>query len=348
MQTSLTRSWQTSQAQISQDSQAPQVSAKISKMLKALFLGAFVACVAQAQNLDAEIERLEKQKKILELKRQNNQLQKELDRTGTRSNPQNSAPNNYPSNYQNNTQGNYQGNYPNNYPNQKSKQNYPKGNQPQYYGPPAQNQQQNKARYYYEEEEDDEEVIYTSKKDTDTQFYIRLEGGAYAGGWLRVAPLAGLELGVKFNDNGRLFLGSSYAWGKGNQFIVDGYVGVGWIPRFFDSPVRFVLDSYIGGSYGEWNDTYDKNNCSSTSKSIYDAITDAVIGSMFDNKKDTCKPQYVAYKAKGGGFLAGLRTGLAFDIGRHTWLEFGCRLDVTVGSLNNLYTVGYGSFSVLF
>lgn len=344
MQTSLARSWQTSQAQISQDSQTSQVSAKTSKMLKALCLGAFVACVAQAQNLDAEIERLEKQKKILELKRQNNQLQKELDRTGARSNPQNSAPNNYPNNYQN-TQGNYPNNYPNAQP--KSKQNYPKGNQPQYYGPPAQNQQQNKARYYYEEEEDDEEVIYTSKKDTDTQFYIRLEGGAYAGGWLRVAPLAGLELGVKFN-NGRIFLGSSYAWSKGNQFIVDGYVGIGWIPRLFDSPVRFVLDSYIGGSYGEWNDTYDKNNCSSTSKSMSDIIG-GIIGEMIGgNKENTCKPQYVAYKAKGGGFLAGLRTGLAFDIGRHTWLEFGCRLDVTVGSLNNLYAIGYGSFSVLF
>lgn len=331
MQTSLTRSWQTSQAQISQDSQTSQVSAKTSKMLKALCLGAFVACVAQAQNLDAEIERLEKQKKILELKRQNNQLQKELDRTGTRNNPQNSTPNNYPSNYQNT-----QGNYPNNYP--KSKQNSPKGNQPQYYAPPTQapNQQQNKARYYYEEEDDDEEVIYTSKKDTDTQFYIRLEGGAYAGGWLRVAPLASLELGVKFNDNGRLFLGSSYAWSKGNQFIVDGYVGVGWIPRFFDSPVRFVLDSYIGGSYGEWNWENSEFN--------YEKSKQATIANL--------KPTYIyditTGRSTGAGFLAGLRTGLAFDIGRHTWLEFGAKLDATVGSLYNLVVVPYGSFSVLF
>lgn len=341
MQTSLTRSWQISQAQNSRDfkdfTQTPQVSAKTSKMLKALCLSAFVACVAQAQNLDAEIERLEKQKKILELKRQNNQLQKELDRTGTRSNPQNSAPNNYPNNYQN-TQGNYQGNYPNNYP--KSKQNYPKGNQPQYYGPPAQNQQQNKARYYYEEEEDDEEVIYTSKK--DTQFYIRLEGGAYAGGWLRVAPLAGLELGVKFNDNGRLFLGSSYAWGKGNQFIVDGYVGVGWIPRFFDSPVRFVLDSYIGGSYGEWNYENREYNFEKSKKASMDAT--------LASRKPTVISIYdiTTGRSTGAGFLAGLRTGLAFDIGRHTWLEFGAKLDATVGSLYNLVGVAYGSFSVLF
>lgn len=340
MQASLTRSWQTPQAQTSSQisqgfkdfTQTPQVSSKTSKMLKALCLSAFVACVAQAQNLDAEIERLEKQKKILELKRQNNQLQKELDRTGTRSNPQNSAPNSYPNNYQN-TQGNYQGNYPN----PKSKQNYPKGNQPQYYGPPAQNQQQNKARYYYEEEEDDEEE-QTYYKD-DKQFYIRLEGGVYAGGWLRLAPLAGLELGVKFNDSGRFFLGSSYAWGKGNQFIVDGYLGIGWIPRIFDSPVRIVLDSYIGASYGEWNSerTYDKNNCPVID---YSAI---IFGKG-------CTKNYVTERSRGSGvgFLVGARTGFAFDIGRHTWLEFGAKLDATLGSLLNLVAVGYGSFSVLF
>lgn len=338
MQASLTRSWQTPQAQtssqISQDSKislkAPKSSSETSKMLKALCLSAFVACVAQAQNLDAEIERLEKQKKILELKRQNNQLQKELDRTGTRSNPQNIAPNNYPNNYQN-TQGNYQGNYPN----PKSKQNYPKGNQPQYYGPPAQNQQQNKARYYYEEEEDDEEEIYTSKK--DTQFYIRLEGGAYAGGWLRLAPLVGLELGVKFNDSGRFFLGSSYAWSKGNQFIVDGYLGIGWIPRIFDSPVRIVLDSYIGASYGEWNWENSKLNYEKSGQATY--IT---------NKKPTYIYDTTTGRSTGVGFLAGLRTGFAFDIGRHTWLEFGVKADASLGSLLNLVAVGYGSFSVLF
>lgn len=347
MQTSLTRWWQTPQAQNSQDfkdfTQTPQVSTKTSKMLKALCLSAFVVCVAQAQNLDAEIERLEKQKKILELKRQNNQLQKELDRTGTRSNPQNSTPNNYQNNYPNNYQ-NTQGNYPNNYPNPKSKQNSPKGNQPQYYGPPTQNQQQNKARYYYEEEEDDEEE-QTYYKD-DKQFYIRLEGGAYAGGWLRLAPLAGLELGVKFNDSGRFFLGSSYAWGKGNQFIVDGYLGIGWIPRIFDSPVRIVLDSYIGASYGEWNSerTYDKNNCPT---SINGIINNIVSESFFSKG---CKSNYITERSRGSGvgFLVGARTGFAFDIGRHTWLEFGAKLDATLGSLLNLVAVGYGSFSVLF
>lgn len=311
MQTSLTRSWQTSQAQSSQDSQTPQVSAKISKMLKALCLGAFVACVAQAQNLDAEIERLEKQKKILELKRQNNQLQKELDRTGTRSNPQNSAPNNYPNNYQN-TQGNYQGNYPNNYP--KSKQNYPKGNQPQYYGPPAQNQQQNKARYYYEEEEDDEEVIYTSKKDTDTQFYIRLEGGAYIGLHLWIVPQTSLELGFKYGDSTRFFLGASYAWAKGNQFIVDGYLGLGWIPQLFDSPVRYVLDAYIGGNYGEYDYEYEVGTKS--------YMGNTYLGYGYKYKGRT----------SGAGFLAGIKTGLAFDIGRHTWLEFGTRVEASIGS----------------
>lgn len=317
MRTSLTRSWQTSQAQISQDSQTPQVSAKTSKMLKALCLSAFVACVAQAQNLDAEIERLEKQKKILELKRQNNQLQKELDRTGTRSNPQNSAPNSYQNNYPSNYQ-NTQGNYPNNYPNPKSKQNYPKGNQPQYYGPPAQNQQQNKARYYYEEEEDDEEVIYTSKKDTDTQFYIRLEGGYNISLWL-LAPSTSLELGFKYGDSTRFFLGASYAWANGNRFIVDGYLGLGWIPQLFDSPVRYVLDAYIGGTYGRYG---------KTEVSFYSS-----------------KREYIVY---GAGFLAGIKTGLAFDIGRHTWLEFGTRVEASIGSLYNLVVVPYGSFSVLF
>lgn len=331
MQTSLTRSWQTPQAQSSQDfkdfTQTPQVSAKTSKMLKALCLSAFVACVAQAQNLDAEIERLEKQKKILELKRQNNQLQKELDRTGTRSNPQNSAPNNYPNNYQN-TQGNYQGNYPNNYP--KSKQNYPKGNQPQYYGPPAQNQQQNKARYYYEEEEDDEEVIYTSKKDTDTQFYIRLEGGAYIGLHLWIVPQTSLELGFKYGDSTRFFLGASYAWAKGNQFIVDGYLGLGWIPQLFDSPVRYVLDAYIGGNYGEYDYEYEVGTKS--------YVGNTYLGYGYKYKGRT----------SGAGFLAGIKTGLAFDIGRHTWLEFGTRVEASIGSLYNLVVVPYGSFSVLF
>lgn len=281
-------------------------------MLKALCLSAFVACVAQAQNLDAEIERLEKQKKILELKRQNNQLQKELDRTGTRSNPQNSAPNSYQNNYPNNYQ-NTQGNYPN----QKSKQNYPKGNQPQYYGPPAQNQQQNKARYYYEEEEDDEEVIYTSKKDTDTQFYIRLEGGYNISLWL-LAPSTSLELGFKYGDSTRFFLGASYAWAKGNRFIVDGYLGLGWIPQLFDSPVRYVLDAYIGGTYGRYG---------KTEVSFYSS-----------------KREYIVY---GAGFLVGIKTGLAFDIGRHTWLEFGTRVEASLGALNAVVTP-YGSFSVLF
>lgn len=328
MQTSLARSWQTSQAQISQDSQTSQVSAKTSKMLKALCLSAFVACVAQAQNLDAEIERLEKQKKILELKRQNNQLQKELDRTGTRSNPQNSVPNNYPNNYQN-TQGNYpNNNYPNAQP--KSKQNYPKGNQPQYYGPPAQNQQQNKARYYYEEEEDDEEVIYTSKKDTDTQFYIRLEGGAYIGLHLWIVPQTSLELGFKYGDSTRFFLGASYAWAKGNQFIVDGYLGLGWIPQLFDSPVRYVLDAYIGGNYGQYDYEYEVGTKSYSGNTYF--------GYGYKSKGRT----------SGAGFLAGIKTGLAFDIGRHTWLEFGTRVEASIGSLYNLVVVPYGSFSVLF
>lgn len=284
--------------------------------------------LTKAENLDAEIQRLEKQKKILELKRQNHQLQKELDRT------------NSPSNYQNNTPSNYQGNYPNSYPNAqpKSKQNYPKGNQPQYYAPPAQGTtqapKQNKARYYYEEEEDDEEVVYTSEK--DTQFYIRLEGGAYAGGWLKVAPLVGLELGVKFNDVGRFFLGSSYAWGKGNQFIVDGYLGIGWIPVLGDSPVRFVLDSYIGGSYGEYNWENSELN--------YEKSRQATLA----NLKATYIYDTTTGRSTGSGFLAGVRTGLAFDIGRHTLLEFGVKLDATLGSLLNLVAVGYGSFSVLF
>ena len=285
--------------------------------------------LTKAENLDAEIQRLEKQKKILELKRQNHQLQKELDRT------------NSPSNYQNNTPSNYQGNYPNSYPNAqpKSKQNYPKGNQPQYYAPPAQGTtqapKQNKARYYYEEEEDDEEeIVY--KRDRDTQFYIRLEGGAYAGGWLKVAPLAGLELGVKFNDVGRFFLGSSYAWGKGNQFIVDGYLGIGWIPVLGDSPVRFVLDSYIGGSYGEYNWENSELN--------YEKSKQATLA----NLKVTYIYDTTTGRSTGSGFLAGVRTGLAFDIGRHTLLEFGVKLDATLGSLLNLVAVGYGSFSVLF
>ena len=274
--------------------------------------------LTKAENLDAEIQRLEKQKKILELKRQNHQLQKELDRT------------NSPSNYQNNTPSNYQGNYPNAQP--KSKQNYPKGNQPQYYAPPTQGTtqapKQNKARYYYEEEDDDDEEEIVYKRDRDTQFYIRLEGGAYAGGWLKVAPLVGLELGVKFNDDGRFFLGSSYAWGKGNQFIVDGYLGIGWIPRIFDSPVRFVLDSYIGGSYGEYN-----------WKSRQATLANLKVTYIYDTTTG---------RSTGSGFLAGVRTGLAFDIGRHTWLEFGVKLDATLGSLLNLVAVGYGSFSVLF
>ena len=308
------------------------VMPKNAKFYSLLCVGLLSALtLTKAENLDAEIQRLEKQKKILELKRQNHQLQKELDRT------------NSPSNYQNNTPSNYQGNYPNSYPNAqpKSKQNYPKGNQPQYYAPPAQGTtqapKQNKARYYYEEEDDDEEVVYTSEK--DTQFYIRLEGGAYAGGYLRLAPLAGLELGVKFNDSGRFFLGSSYAWSKGNQFIVDGYLGIGWIPRIFDSPVRIVLDSYIGASYGEWNSerTYDKNNCPLID---YNAI---IFGKG-------CRRDYVTERSRstGVGFLAGVRTGFAFDIGRHTWLEFGAKLDATLGSLLNLVAVGYGSFSILF
>ena len=299
---------------------------KNAKSILLLCVGLFSALtLTKAENLDAEIQRLEKQKKILELKRQNHQLQKELDRT------------NAPSNYQNNTPSNYQGNYPNSYPNAqpKSKQNYPKGNQPQYYAPPAQGTtqapKQNKARYYYEEEDDDEEVVYTSEK--DTQFYIRLEGGAYIGLHLLIVPQTSLELGFKYGDSTRFFLGASYAWGKGNQFIVDGYLGLGWIPKLFDSPVRFVLDSYIGGNYGEYDYDYEVS-----AKSYVSGNQGLYVGYSQKYKGRT----------SGAGFLAGLKTGLAFDIGKHTWLEFGTRVEASIGSLYNLVVVPYGSFSVLF
>ncbi|MGX3044504.1 hypothetical protein [Helicobacter sp. T3_23-1056] len=269
------------------------------KMIKNVVIFVFVALFATLNialsqindsELEREIQRLEKQKKILELKKQNKKLQKELDDDSSQT-PQKAQ-------------------------NQTSKQN--PQNQTPYYAP---NQSQKpKRQVIYDEDEDDDENTYTSTK-TEVQGFIRVDGGYHIGIYMLGVPQVNLELGLNINENARVFLGGSYAWGKYkqyDQYIANAYIGIGWIPILFDSPVRYVLDSYLGATFGR----------------VY-----LQTGSSLEG--------YKTYRYSGSGFLAGLRTGIAFDIGSHAQLEIGTRIEASLGLLN-LVVTPYGSFTFVF
>ena len=267
------------------------------KMIQKIATLAFVSLfstlnIAISQVYDAELEReiqrLEKQKKILELKRQNKKLQKELD--------DDSMPT--PQKTQNPT----------------SKQN--PQNQTPYYAPTqAPNQASKNQRVYIEEEDDDKDVVY-AENDRHLWGYVRFEGGFHTGLAITRVPQVNLELGLKTGDKVRVFLGGSYAWGKRNQYIANGYIGVGYIPKIFDTPMRVVLDSYIGGAYGEWE--------SYTSSGYFES------------------------RYEGGGFLLGAKVGFAFDLGSHAQLEIGARIEASLGGLLNAVATPMCSFSILF
>lgn len=265
------------------------------KMIKNVAIFVFVALFATLNialsqvydsELEREIQRLEKQKKILELKKQNKKLQKELDDDSIQT-PQKAQ-------------------------NQTSKQN--PQNQTPYY---ATNQSQKPKRQVID---DEDENTYTSTK-TEVQGFIRVDGGYHIGIYMLGVPQVNLELGLNINENARVFLGGSYAWGKYkqyDQYIANAYIGIGWIPILFDSPVRYVLDSYLGATFGR----------------VY-----LQTGSSLEG--------YKTYRYSGSGFLAGLRTGIAFDIGSHAQLEIGTRIEASLGLLN-LVVTPYGSFTFVF
>ena len=128
----------------------------------------------------------------------------------------------------------------------------------------------------------------TQAKKTEVQGFIRVDGGYHIGVYM-LATQVNLKLGLNINDNTRVFLGGSYAWGKYKQYIqyiANVYIGIGWIPILFDSPVRYMLDSYLVATFGV-------------------RLLGALIykqSSLLTGKK--------TYRVSGSGFLAGLQIAL--------------------------------------
>lgn len=319
---------------------------KSAKLPSCLFLATFafalLGSTALAQNtiddIEKEIQMLEKQKKLLELKRQNRALQKELEQTPQQSkaqqskkqNPQNQAP--------------Y---YPQNNQNAQNQQNAP------YY--PSDN---SSAATYDEAYQQSYKKAYQEEK--TSQGYIRLEGSY--GTALVASPIhyasdvsvrtnlwqANVEFGKQLGGLARAYLGTSFmeysykeadtdAAGKFDGQYITLHFGTDWIPKFGKTPLRGVLGAYLGFVYAEFQDKLE---------------------AVSDRLQQTTGIKSVEFSSKGFGTTLGIRLGLALDLGKHAQLEVGGRVGYnllfgsSVGYLSTypyaLYVNGYGAITFLF
>ena len=317
---------------------------KSTKLLAKFFIATFaftLASTAFAQNtiddIEKEIQMLEKQKKLLELKRQNRALQKELDQTNTQQTntqaskkPQNQAP--------------Y---YPQNPQNQQNTQNAP------YYPSDTSG-----AATYDEAYQQSYKKAYQEEK--TSQGYIRLEGSY--GTALVASPIhyasdvsvrtnlyqANLEFGKQLSGLARTYLGTSFmeysykeadtdAAGKFDGQYITLHFGTDWIPKFGKSPLRGVLGAYIGFVYAEFQDK---------------------LVAVSSRLQQTTGIKSVEFSSKGFGTTLGIRLGLALDLGKHAQLEVGGRMGYNllfgskVGYFSTypyaLYVNGYGAITFLF
>lgn len=314
----------------------------LATLILATFAFALLGSTALAQNtiddIEREIQMLEKQKKLLELKRQNRALQKELEQTpqqnktqqSKKQNPQNQAP--------------Y---YPQNNQNTQNPQNAP------YYPSDTSG-----AATYDEAYQQSYKKAYQEEK--TSQGYIRLEGSY--GTALVASPIhyasdvsvrtnlyqANVEFGKQFSGLARTYLGTSFmeysykeadtdAAGKFDGQYITLHFGTDWIPKFGKSPLRGVLGAYLGFVYAEFQDKLE---------------------AVSTRLQQTTGIKSVSFSSKGFGTTLGIRLGLALDLGKHAQLEVGGRVGYnllfgsSVGYLSTypyaLYVNGYGAITFLF
>lgn len=308
--------------------------------LLAAFAFALLGSTALAQNtvddIEREIQMLEKQKKLLELKRQNRALQKELEQT-----PQQS----------------------------KTQQNKNPQNQAPYYPQNNQNAQNPQSAPYYPSDTSSEATYNEAyqqsykkayKEEKTSQGYIRLEGSY--GTALVASPIhyasdvsvrtnlwqANVEFGKQFSGLARTYLGTSFmeysykeadtdAAGKYDGQYITLHFGTDWVPKFGKSPLRGVLGAYLGFVYAEFQDK---------------------LVAVSSRLQQATGIKSVDFSSKGFGTTLGIRLGLALDLGKHAQLEVGGRMGYnllfgsSVGYLSTypyaLYVNGYGAITFLF
>lgn len=313
-----------------------QTKTKILATLAFALLGSIALAQNTIDDIEREIQMLEKQKKLLELKRQNRALQKELEQTSQQApktqqtkkqNPQNQAPY-YPQNNQNAQNAPY----------------YPSDN--------------SSAATYDEAYQQSYKKAYQEEK--TSQGYIRLEGSY--GTALVASPIhyasdvsvrtnlyqANVEFGKQFSGLARTYLGTSFmeysykeadtdAAGKFDGQYITLHFGTDWIPKFGKSPLRGVLGAYLGFVYAEFQDKLE------------------AVSTRLQNATGI---KSVSFSSKGFGTTLGIRLGLALDLGKHAQLEVGGRVGYnllfgsSVGYLSTypyaLYVNGYGAITFLF
>ena len=346
--------------------QNPKINKTFDKILHrnfgiALLSLSLLACLgslslANAQNFEDEIEReiqlLEKQKKLLELKRQNKQLSKELDSKST-------------SNGTKSPKAQKQSNTPYYPPYQSNPQTYNQNTQNAPYYPsnaPANNYDSTGDNKTYQDayNQSYNNAYQHSNERKSQQTYFRLEG-SYGIGYGEISPIAdilnlsvkpslwqgGFEFGTQNNDSSvrNIWLGVSY--GEHNGKIVNNnldltlngqygtfYSGIDWVPTFGESPLRAVLGVYAAVFMVQYID-----------KGYIDKVED----------------QYTKFT---WGVGAGFRVGLALDLGKHAQIEVGTRLGANIAfdmynKVKGLYVEkttfpymyyvnGYGAITFLF
>lgn len=318
-----------------------QNTAKFCKIASCFLAFGLIITNALAQNLDDEIEkeiqRLEKQKRLLELKRQNQQLQKEVEQNSQQKSKKRQNAPYYP---------------PNNAPQNNAPQDNPQNATPYY---PQSNSYQNQS---YQNAYNN--AYQKANEDKTSQGYIRLEGSYGIG--LMASPIlyashtsvssnfyqANIEFGKQINGVFRTYFGSSFmeykykkssgdAAGKFDGQYITVHFGSDFVPKFGNSPVRGVLGAYLGFVYAEFQDELK------------------VLSSSLQQATGL---KQVNFTSKGFGTTIGARLGLAFDLGKHAQIELGSRIGYnllfgsSVGYASTfpyaLYVSGYGALSFLF